>query len=155
MKKLTKGFTLIELLVVIAVIGILSSIVLVSLSGARDKAYLASAKSTASGLGTEFILCADDGGYIKAPTSLTIGGGNVCTDNLGVAKTGHTVTWPTLVNTGPGGDGYCYSGTTGACATWAAPIDANTTTLQHIYLYDIGKVQVDCTWSGTQNLQCQ
>ena len=78
-----KGFTLIELLVVIAIIGILSSVVLVSLSSARNKAKRASAQASVSGLGTEIILCQDDSAAVVGQTSATAGGGNVCKSAAG------------------------------------------------------------------------
>jgi prepilin-type N-terminal cleavage/methylation domain-containing protein len=59
-KKEKKGFTLIELLVVIAIIGLLSSVVLVSLGGARQKARDARRNSDIRQISLAMEMCSDD-----------------------------------------------------------------------------------------------
>jgi len=79
MKKINKkGFTLIELLVVVAIIAILAGIVLVSLSSARDRSRKASLQSTVASVMPVVAMCVNDGGTVSAPTSVTAGGGSIC-----------------------------------------------------------------------------
>ncbi|MSU55597.1 MAG: type II secretion system protein [Candidatus Taylorbacteria bacterium] len=66
----SKGFTLIELLVVIAIIGILSSVVLVSLSGTRTKAQAAAFKSEMTSLYPALVSACDSTAITGQPTLL-------------------------------------------------------------------------------------
>jgi len=108
-----KGFTLIELLVVIAIIGILASIVLVALGGARAKAKDARIVSDMNQLRSraEIIVSDNNGDYTRVACS----GGDaevatLCSD-INIQNGG---TNPAITNNGT--DGYCAYATLNATA---------------------------------------
>ena len=108
MKK--RGFTLIELLVVIAIIGLLSTIAMVNLNSARQKARKAAAFASLKILQSGLILCQASGEgmtihYQVSPTPL------LCPVNCPLANC-----------TPVTGDAFCF-GTADEIGTWPKPPD--------------------------------
>ncbi len=98
MKKSSRGFTLIELLVVIAIIGILSAIVLASLSTARNKGKGASIQGSMSSMRAQAELTVGSNGTYPA---------NLCSAGLltleaAVNATGGTSLTCGILSTGGG-----------------------------------------------------
>lgn len=67
---MSRGFTLIELLVVVAIIGILASVVVVSLSGSRTPAKEAGALSALRSAQIIAVVCADDVANLDTPPAV-------------------------------------------------------------------------------------
>lgn len=95
-----KGFTLVELLVVIAIIGILSTVTIVNLNSAREKARAANVQAALSQLTSAAIICQDD------QKNLTYDGTNACDGThapvaAAAVCSGSSATWPDVtINTG-------------------------------------------------------
>lgn len=109
---LRKGFTLIELLVVIAIIGILATIIIINVAGARTKAVDSKAFSDLQQSAKIASMCTTNDEAVTQPGST----GVICTDST--LATGN---WPVLTD-GTYGD-WAYSTGTGNAASTAEGAD--------------------------------
>ncbi len=114
MNRNTKGFTLIELLVVIAIIGLLSTLAVVALGSARQKANDAKRLSDIKQIQTALELYYTDQNSYPAGTGVSLGDStHACLNASGFGATGCANPYMGLVPEGPtAGENYSYTGST-------------------------------------------
>jgi type IV pilus assembly protein PilA len=114
--KLNKGFTLIELLVVIAIIGILSSVVLASLTTARSRGQIAAVQSQLSNMRAQAELYYSTTGNNSygtasgATTDCSAGGVFTGTNGLSALIAGVKSNGATVTCSNPGGTSWSVEG---------------------------------------------
>lgn len=129
-----QGFTLIELLIVIAIIGILASIVLVSLNSARTKAKDASFKSSAASIQPGLTLCCDGGGNTLTDTGAPLD--DMCSDASGVTYPVDTAIASYIVNAN--------CGLAGAYQVTVFPGTNDTGTCENAIITNVGTAFTGC-----------
>jgi len=123
MLKNKKGFTIIELLIVIAIIGLLATISIVALNGARQKGRDAKRVGDIRQVQTALELYFNDqNSYPVVASSLVLGSGNaakLCDTGFVAAATTCTRTYMGIVpaNPTPNGSAYTYTSTGAGTST--------------------------------------
>lgn len=127
-----KGFTLIELLVVIAIIGLLSTLAVVALGSAREKARDSKRVSDLKQVQTALELYYTDNNSYPAGTSAELGTGNyACLNSSGWQAAGAGCTNPYMgqVPSDPGSGSYVYTSSASTTYTIAAELEGTVNDL--------------------------
>ncbi len=122
MFKQRKGFTLIELLVVLAIVGLLSTLAVVSLNNAREKSRDSKRLSDVKQIQTALELYFSDvGKYPVAASALVLGatGGTTLSSTNGWSDTAAGTTYVGRVPTNPTPNGAAYTYTSADGSTYS------------------------------------